>query len=121
MFQPIVDDVQAFSKHYTVYTFDRRGRGDSGDGQSYDPRLEVEDIRAIIDAAGGSAFVYGHSSGAVLALETAIAYPDRVKKLLVYDIPYSENADEQAASIQAGDRIRSLLADGKESRNACPV
>ena len=117
-FQPIVDDAKAFADHYTVYTFDRRGRGDSGDGRSYDPRAEVEDTCAVIDAAGGSAFVYGHSSGAVLALETALAYPDRVEKVLAYDAPYTADTEEQAAFRQTEDRVRALVAQG---RNAAAV
>ena len=114
-FQPIVDDTKALANHYTVYTFDRRGRGDSGDGESYNPRAEVEDIRAIIDVAGGSAFIYGHSSGAVLALETALAYPYRVKKVLAYDVPYTANTEEQATFRETEDRVRALVAEGRNA------
>ena len=57
--------------HFTVFTYDRRGRGDSGDRAPYAVEREVEDIDALIKAAGGSAFVYGISSGAGLALEAA--------------------------------------------------
>ncbi len=57
--------------HFTVYTYDRRGRGDSGDTPPYAVTREVEDIGALIQEAGGSAFVFGHSSGAVLAMEAA--------------------------------------------------
>src|SRR5215211_8920903 len=57
--------------HFSVFNYDRRGRGDSGDTAPYAVEREVEDLEAVIDAAGGSAFVYGHSSGAQLALETA--------------------------------------------------
>src|SRR3954471_1932380 len=52
-------------------TFDRRGRGGSGDTAPYAPERETEDLRAVIDAVGGSAVVLGHSSGAVLALLAA--------------------------------------------------
>ncbi len=61
----------SLSPYFTVYAYDRRGRGDSGDTQPYAPEREVEDIQALIDEAGGSAFVFGHSSGAILALEAA--------------------------------------------------
>src|SRR5947207_13257155 len=51
------------AQHFTVYGYDRRGRGDSGDTKPYAVGREIEDIDALIDAAGGSAFLYGHSSG----------------------------------------------------------
>jgi pimeloyl-ACP methyl ester carboxylesterase len=54
---------------FTVFTYDRRGRGDSGDTDLYAVEREVEDIDALIDEAGGRAFVCGVSSGAALALE----------------------------------------------------
>lgn len=56
---------------FTTYVYDRRGRGDSQDTSPYDPEHEIEDLAAVIEAAGGSAYVFGHSSGAVLALEAA--------------------------------------------------
>ena len=58
---------------FTVVTWDRRGRGDSGDTAPYSPDLEVADLAAVISAAGGAAgaFVYGHSSGAALVLRAA--------------------------------------------------
>src|SRR4051812_9543887 len=57
--------------HFTVYTYDRRGRGGSGDTEPYAVEREIEDLEGLIDAAGGSAYVCGVSSGAALALETA--------------------------------------------------
>lgn len=56
---------------FTVITYDRRGRGESGDGVAYAVEREVEDLEALIEAAGGSAHVYGISSGAALALDAA--------------------------------------------------
>src|SRR5262249_699655 len=56
---------------FTVFAYDRRGRGDSGDTAPYAVEREVEDLAALIDEAGGSAFLLGHSSGAALALEAA--------------------------------------------------
>jgi pimeloyl-ACP methyl ester carboxylesterase len=78
----------ALGEHFTVLSYDRRGRGDSGDTPPYAVEREVEDIEALIDAAGGSAFVFGHSSGAVLALEAARLLPDKIKKLVVYEPPF---------------------------------
>jgi pimeloyl-ACP methyl ester carboxylesterase len=70
----------ALGSSFTVYSYDRRGRGDSGDQPTYAAEREIEDLGAVIQAAGGSAFVYGHSSGAALALEAA-ASGARMRKL----------------------------------------
>jgi pimeloyl-ACP methyl ester carboxylesterase len=72
---------------FTVHTYDRRGRGDSGFTAPYAPEREFEDLEAVIEAAGGTAAVYGHSSGAALALETA-ARGVSVSSLAMYEPPY---------------------------------
>src|SRR5437763_4769065 len=56
---------------FTVYNYDRRGRGDSGDTLPYAVEREIEDLEALIQVAGGTAALFGHSSGACLALEAA--------------------------------------------------
>ncbi|HJR78425.1 MAG TPA: alpha/beta hydrolase [Anaerolineales bacterium] len=76
------------SPHFTVFHYDRRGRGDSGDTQPYTVQREVEDLEALIDEAGGSAFVYGISSGAALAMHAAIELGGKIKKLAMYEAPY---------------------------------
>lgn len=73
---------------FTVYNLHRRGRGESGDTQPYAVQREIEDIEAVIDAAGGSAYLWGSSSGATLALEAARALPSKVKKLAMWEPPY---------------------------------
>jgi pimeloyl-ACP methyl ester carboxylesterase len=80
--------VAALAPYFTVFSYDRRGRGDSGDTAPYAVEREVEDIEALIDEAGGSAFVFGHSSGAVLALEAARLLPSKIKKLALYEPPF---------------------------------
>jgi pimeloyl-ACP methyl ester carboxylesterase len=72
---------------FTVFAYDRRGRGDSGDTQPYAVEREIEDLDAVIGAAGGSAFVYGHSSGAVLALRAAAAGLN-IPKLALHEPPF---------------------------------
>jgi len=67
----MADLAAALAAHFTVINYDRRGRGDSGDTSPYAVEREVEDLDALITAAGGSASVYGTSSGAALALEAA--------------------------------------------------
>src|SRR5262249_6087593 len=59
--------------HFTVFTYDRRGRGASENHQPYAVEREIEDLQALIAVAGGSVCVWGMSSGAALALETARA------------------------------------------------
>jgi len=76
------------SKQFTAIDYDRRGRGDSTDTHPYTVAREIEDIEALIDEAGGSAFLFGNSSGAILALEAARALPNKVKKLALYEPPF---------------------------------
>jgi pimeloyl-ACP methyl ester carboxylesterase len=76
--------------HFTVYTYDRRGRGDSTDTPPYSIKREIEDLEALIDAAGGSARVYGKSSGAALSLHASAALGSKITKLAVYEAPYNE-------------------------------
>ena len=83
---------ERLAQRFTVINYDRRGRGDSGDNPQSTLRQEIEDIAALIDAAGGSACLYGISSGGALVLEAA-ASGLPVDKLAVYEIPYA--ADEE--------------------------
>jgi len=93
--------------HFTVLHYDRRGRGDSTDTQPYAVEREIEDIDALINQVGGSAFLFGISSGAALAMEAAIKLGDKVKKLAMYEAPYN---DDEAAR-QAWKAYRKQLAD----------
>lgn len=75
------------AENFTVYTYDRRGRGESGDARPYAIAREVEDLAALIQAAGGSAVVVGVSSGAALGLEAANAGLP-IRKLALYEPPF---------------------------------
>jgi pimeloyl-ACP methyl ester carboxylesterase len=75
------------SADFTVFAYDRRGRGDSGDARPYAVEREIEDIDALIREAGGSAFAFGHSSGAVLALQATAEGPS-ITKLALYEPPF---------------------------------
>lgn len=79
---------QLLASRFTVYNYDRRGRGASGDTQPYAVEREVEDIAAVVDAAGGSACLYGASSGAALALEAARQLPGKITRLALWEAPY---------------------------------
>jgi pimeloyl-ACP methyl ester carboxylesterase len=72
---------------FTVFGYDRRGRGESGDTAPYSVDREVDDIEALIDAAGESAFIYGASSGAALALAAASRLQS-IRKLALYEAPF---------------------------------
>src|ERR1017187_1689578 len=76
----------ALAPHFTVYSYDRRGRGSSGDTAPHSVDREIEELGALVAEAGGSAFAFGHSSGAMLALEAA-ARGLAVTKLAVYEPP----------------------------------
>jgi pimeloyl-ACP methyl ester carboxylesterase len=98
------------ARHFTVYAYDRRGRGQSGDTHPYSPAREVEDIAALVDAAGGSASLLGLSSGGALALEAA-ASGLPITKVVAYEPPYvDENGRHGGAAHEA--RLGRLLADG---------
>src|SRR3989442_9280039 len=86
--QPTLVQLTALlAPHLTVFNYDRRGRGDSGDTTPYAVEREIEDLDALIKEAGGSAFVCGFSSGAALALEAA-ASGLAMKKLALYEPPF---------------------------------
>jgi pimeloyl-ACP methyl ester carboxylesterase len=78
---------ELLAPHFTVITYDRRGRGESGDTPPYALEREVEDIAALLNEAGGSASLWGMSSGAVLALEAASRLSG-IKKLALYEAPF---------------------------------
>ena len=102
------------SQHFTVIHYDRRGRGDSTDTQPYAIEREIEDIEALIDEVGGSASLYGISSGAALAMEAAIALPNNVRKLAMYEAPYNDDESAQQTWKAYVKQLRTLLADGRK-------
>ena len=80
---------------FSVITYDRRGRGESGDTPPYALQREVEDIESLLAADDGKVSLFGTSSGACLALEAAVALGERVEKLAMYEPPY--NPDDGAS------------------------
>ena len=115
-FGPIRSGVKVLSDAFTVLTYDRRGRGDSGDSTPWSLDREVEDIAALIDELGGAAVLYGHSSGAVLALHAAHRLGDRVQRVVLYDASWA--ADDVEAAEYAGLRaeVEEMLASGQHRR-----
>jgi pimeloyl-ACP methyl ester carboxylesterase len=108
------------AQHFTVIHYDRRGRGDSTDnlpkGASPEDALqrEIEDLEAVIEAAGGSASLYGISSGGALALEAALALSSKVRKLAIYEVPYNDDATAQQAWREYVKQLKSLLAEERK-------
>jgi len=100
---------------FTTYVYDRRGRGESGDTQPYAVAREIEDIEALIDLVGGTAYLYGISSGGALALEATAALGKKVNKLAVYEVPYM--GVESAASVPASEKFAELKQLVKEGKN----
>ncbi|WP_433759543.1 alpha/beta fold hydrolase [Nocardia sp. CA-135398] len=103
----------ALAEHFTVYNYARRGRGDSGDASTVDLAREIEDLAALIAEAGGSAHVYGVSSGGALALEAAAAGCS-VARLGVYEVPYNiTDSDWPRQWRNYVDGLRAALAAGR--------
>ncbi|MFS0723583.1 alpha/beta fold hydrolase [Paenibacillus sp. 1P07SE] len=97
------------SDRYTIYNYDRRGRGDSGDTPTYAIEREVEDLEALIAAAGGSAYVWGLSSGAVLALKAA-AGGANITKLALHEPPLVVSGEGHRPPTDFLARVTALIA-----------
>jgi pimeloyl-ACP methyl ester carboxylesterase len=111
--QGLAQLVALLAPHFTVINYDRRGRGESGDTLPFAVEREIEDIAALIDAAGGSAFVYGISSGAALAMEAAIALGPKIQKLAMYEAPYNADAPARQAWREYRRQLQEALAAGR--------
>jgi pimeloyl-ACP methyl ester carboxylesterase len=112
-FRPLA---QLLAPSFTVHAYDRRGRGGSGDTPPYAVEREIEDLAAVIAGACGQAYVFGHSSGAILALETAAAGHD-IAALALYEPPLilsgqpmPADFSDQLAALVAADRRGDALA-----------
>lgn len=101
------------ASHFTVYSYDRRGRGDSGDTLPYAVQREIEDIEALIELAGGTASLYGHSSGASLALEATVELGNKVEKLAMYEAPYNDDPVARRAWGVYISQLTEALAEGR--------
>jgi pimeloyl-ACP methyl ester carboxylesterase len=102
------------SKDCTVYAYDRRGRGESTDTLPYAVEREIEDIEALIDEAGGPAYLVGISSGAVLALKAAaILGPARVAKLALYEPPFFSEDEARHHLATSTRQVIGLLEAGR--------
>ena len=101
----------AMSGRFTVFNYDRRGRGDSGDTLPYAIEREVEDIAAVIEAAGGAAGLFGSSSGAVLAMEaTAQGVP--ATRLALWEPPFIPEGSPKPPADQV-EQYERMIAEGR--------
>lgn len=103
------------AQNHTVYNYDRRGRGDSGDAEVYAIEREFEDLDAILAVAGGSAHLYGTSSGAALALlATAAGRP--VNRLALWEPPYFLEGAEGRPRPDTASIYRAFVAEGRRDK-----
>jgi len=108
VFGPSTRIAPLLAHRFSVITYDRRGRGASGDATMYSPAREVEDLAALIKAAGGRASLVGLSSGAALALEAA-ASGLPIDKVVAYEAPYVDEAGTGAGAAHEGQLQERLL------------
>jgi pimeloyl-ACP methyl ester carboxylesterase len=103
---------ESLREHFTVVTYDRRGRGESTDCGPYSVDREVEDLAALIAAVGGSAYLCGFSSGAVLALDAA-ASGLPITGLALYEPPFIVDDSRPPAAADYVDQLNDLLSSGR--------
>jgi pimeloyl-ACP methyl ester carboxylesterase len=103
---------KALAPQFTVLNYDRRGRGESGDTTPYAVEKEIEDIAALIAAAGGSASVFGYSSGATLALEAAAAGLS-ITHLVLYEPPFNTDDSYPRLPADFADQLARLVSAGR--------
>ena len=106
---------EQLAPHFSVINYDRRGRGEGGDTAPYAVEREVEDLGALIAGAGGSASVYGHSSGAGLALNAA-ASGLPITRLVLHEPPYGPDDEESKGDArELAVNIRAALAEDRRA------
>jgi pimeloyl-ACP methyl ester carboxylesterase len=103
---------KALEQRFTVLNYDRRGRGDSGDTTPYAVEREIEDIGALIAAAGGSASVFGYSSGAILTLQAAASGLE-ITHLVLYEPPFRPDDSYPPPPADLAEQVATLVAAGR--------
>ncbi len=99
------------AQHFTVISYDRRGRGESADVQPYSVDREIEDIEALINTSGGQAYLYGIASGAALAMRAAVTLgAAKVRKLALFEPPYGHAPGDFEQQKQ---RLAEVIKSGK--------
>ncbi len=111
-FGPLPKLARLLATHFTVLNYDRRGRGESGDTPPYAVEREVEDLEALIEEVGGSASVFGTSSGAALALAVA-ASGLNIRKLALYEPPFVAGGNGRRPPADSEAQLKRLIAEGR--------
>lgn len=115
-FGPMPKLAPFLTQNFTVFTYDRRARGESGDTKPYAIEREIEDIDALIQFAGGAVCLFGISSGAILAMHAA-AYGLSVIKLALFEPPFVANPNKHRTS-NGNQQLSHLISEGKRGE-AC--
>ncbi len=108
---------ELLGQHFTVYNYDRRGRGDSGDTRPFAKEREIEDLQALVEDAGGTAMVFGISSGAVLTLDVAALTPG-MTKVAVYEPSLIVDDSRQPVAPDYAEHLMRLSVEGKRDEAA---
>lgn len=108
---PATELASLLAQHFTVLTYDRRGRGGSGDTAPYTAEREIDDLRALAREAGTAPFVVGISSGGALILQ-AVASGVSVRKIALYEPPYGADGNGRRSFQDAKNRLQSLVSAG---------
>jgi pimeloyl-ACP methyl ester carboxylesterase len=104
---------EALQDRFRVFSYDRRGRGESGAGTTpWSLEREIEDLEAVIDAAGGHAHAFGASSGGALCLEAARRGVD-IDRLAVYEAPFIVDGTHAPNPIDLPQRIAGMVERGR--------
>lgn len=102
--------VDKLAEYFTLYLIDRRGRGDSGDSPDYDVRREFEDVVAVVESLTEPAIVFGHSYGAICAMEAA-RLTARIARLVLYEPPLPSPDQPPILDADLGERLQRFLAN----------
>ncbi|GAA1665688.1 alpha/beta hydrolase [Fodinicola feengrottensis] len=111
-FGPTPKIAEQLASDFTVYTYDRRGRGESGNHGPYEVRREIEDIAALVREIGDSAYLFGQSSGAVLALEAANSGLP-ISKLALYEPPFIVDTSRRPVPDDFDEQLRMMIDAGR--------
>jgi pimeloyl-ACP methyl ester carboxylesterase len=106
---------KCLTSEFTVFNYDRRGRGKSSDCHPYAVDREVEDLEALIDAAGGSIYLFGSSSGSVLALDAASKLGEKVKGVFIYEPPFIIDDSWPPMPNDFSDQVTKLVSAGRRN------
>jgi pimeloyl-ACP methyl ester carboxylesterase len=111
---PATELAAQLAQHFTVFTYDRRGRGESGDTAPYAVEREIEDLRAVASEAGKAPYLLGISSGGALILQ-AVASGVSVKEIALYEPPYLAGDNGPHSFVDARNRLQSLISTGNRA------